>query len=384
MRQLADISHWAGDVDFNIMKSAGISGVIMKAGQGNWIDRRFKGHQKDSRGVLPRGAYWFFDSKYIPAIQAEAFIDALGDDKMELPLFVDYEENYGGDYGGWRALSAMIIKLEELAPEKEIIIYSNYYYWQANSPAWWQPAQMAWFKNYRFWMAAYNTRPVDDQRIPAPWTEMILWQYTQSGDGDTYGVEALDIDLNKFVGDEDDWLAFIDDVAYPPDEPDPPTPPTGEDEMIVAELKRIADNTERIAEVAEASGSIVTPPSVDPPAPEWPKYKTLVPKSNGITELMRIPDINSNDNKYLLTCALGGTPIKEYMPPKSVYPDGGPTIWRTDAELARVLHYFACVKMSDVIINIGGVPTALLEFKRNKPEGASFGEYGFIQREFIK
>ena len=219
----ADISFYVGETDFQQMSDAGAEFVFLRAGQGGWEDTMFKENQEKSRGIIPRGSYWFFDDRYSPASQAELYISILGDDFMELPLVVDYELDYNGDYAGWEKLSSMIIKLKEFAPDKKILIYTGNYYWKDHSPAEGTP-QSEWFADYELWMAAYNDRPVEDQNVPYPWYEMLIWQFTGNGDGQKYGVSSLGIDLNWFVGTEEAWAEFIGGEWQPPEPASEPEP----------------------------------------------------------------------------------------------------------------------------------------------------------------
>lgn len=280
-----DISFWAGKTNFQQMKEAGAEYTILRAGQGNYIDRMFLENRDDSKGILPRGSYWYYDDRYDPNEQAAKYLEVLGDDRLELPLVADYESNYGGAHGGWKKLYTFLTKLKEGAPEKEIMIYTGYYYWLANSPQRLsEAASLEWFAQFPIWVAAYNSRPLSSQLIPAPWKNHHLaasasslsswknpiqafrilqnpngpddtiplykkiwlrgldlarqkqrktptasavtepdwwfWQNTGSGNGPLYGVSAMDIDLDKFVGAESQWKWN----AVPEPDPDPEPP----------------------------------------------------------------------------------------------------------------------------------------------------------------
>ena len=104
----ADVSFYQDDkttpqgIDFAIMRSGGASFVILRAGQNKWADRDIQRNWKAAKGILPRGSYWFYDSRISPKEQADLWISTLGGDLGELPLWCDFEDNYGGQFGKWQ------------------------------------------------------------------------------------------------------------------------------------------------------------------------------------------------------------------------------------------------------------------------------------------
>lgn len=216
-----DVSFYQDDpttaqgIDF-VKMAANAGFVIIRAGQNLWKDNEFDISWKASKGLMPRGSYWFYDSRIDPKIQAQKYISCFADpnDMGELPLWCDFEDTYGGPFGAWRHWYDFIEELKRLAPGKAIGIYTAYYYWTERTlPHLITPAQLAYFKQYRLWIANYN---VVVPLIPKPWdkNEWTLWQITDNGDGALYGVESKNIDLNYFNGDEVAFRAAfgIDDV----------------------------------------------------------------------------------------------------------------------------------------------------------------------------
>lgn len=204
-----DVSFYQDDnatqrtINFAMMKlNAGF--VIIRAGQNVWGDPDFKHNWQAAKSAgLPRGSYWFYDSRIEPKHQADLYVSLFEGDFGELPLFCDFEDTYKGNYGEWKDWYTFIERLKVLAPKKEIGIYTGYYYWlehtvQAGIPA----ASMAYFKQYPLWVARYqSTQPL----VPIPWTDWTLWQFTDNGDGSLYGVESKNIDLNYYNGDMDSF-----------------------------------------------------------------------------------------------------------------------------------------------------------------------------------
>ncbi|MFN3491648.1 MAG: GH25 family lysozyme, partial [Anaerolineales bacterium] len=201
-----DVSFYQDDpqtpqgIDFVKMRQYGAAFAIIRAGQNLWIDRDFKVNWREAKAAgIPRGSYWFYDSRADPKKQAELWVSLFNGDTGELPLWADFEDNYKGQFAGWKHWYNFIERLKELLPSKEIGVYTAYYYWQENTVSVGIPsASLNYFKQYPLWVANYG---VANPLIPKPWTTWTLWQFTDNGDGFPYGVESKNIDLNYFNGD---------------------------------------------------------------------------------------------------------------------------------------------------------------------------------------
>lgn len=204
-----DCSFWQDNddtsraIDFRKMKSSGAEFVILRAGQNKWQDEDFSRYWKDSKGILPRGSYWFFDSRVDPKTQAQLWVNALGDDLGELPMWCDFEDTYRGAYHGWKQWYNFMVEIQRLLPDKQIGVYTGYYFWIENTLQVGIPSiSLQWFAQFPLWIANYN---VGSPLIPRPWSTWELWQFTDAGDGTKYGVESLNIDLNYFNGTIEDF-----------------------------------------------------------------------------------------------------------------------------------------------------------------------------------
>jgi len=202
-----DVSFYQDDAEtpqgiaFETMRRAA-EFVIIRAGQNLWPDPDFKYNWRSAKlAGLPRGSYWFYDSRANPKRQAEKWFEQFEGDLGELPLFADFEESYGGPYSGWPRWYDFLERLKQLIGDKQIGIYTAYYYWTRYAPsALRQPQPLEYFHQYPLWIANYGAiRP----KVPRPWSpdEWLFWQYTETGDGRLYGVESRGIDLNYFRGD---------------------------------------------------------------------------------------------------------------------------------------------------------------------------------------
>ncbi len=216
--RIADVSYYQGLSDFGIMKSAGIVGAIIRAGQRNWVDPRFRDNwQKAKQAGLPRGSYWLYDSREDPEKQASLWWSLIKDDPAELFLAADLEENYGGPYGKPDHFKAFLTRLQYLMTIYQvripIMIYTGYFWWAervGNDP---------YFKNFPLWLPWYAAAEV--VKVPVPWTDsdLLFWQYTSSGNGLAYGVSSKEIDLSWFCCDA---IYFSQRFGVSVDVPTPP------------------------------------------------------------------------------------------------------------------------------------------------------------------
>ena len=201
--KLADVSFWQGTINFAVMKAAGLFGVIIRAGQGGWADIKFKVNWLLAKlAGLPRGSYWFYDSRKDPEEQARLWWSLIEGDSGELVHVADFEESYGGRFGTKADMKKFLLKFQELSglPNHRIAIYTGYFWWLArvgNDP---------FFQRYNLWLASYGA--MSQARIPAPWsaTDLLFWQFTASEDGPAHGVSSQELDMNYYCCDPFEYL----------------------------------------------------------------------------------------------------------------------------------------------------------------------------------
>jgi lysozyme len=223
---VSDFSFWQDDdytpykIDFSIAYRAGLDGTILRAGQNVWADEDFLDYCKNADDAgLPRGAYWFFDSRVSPIPQADLFADLIkrAGNFPPLGLWGDYEENYGGAYGGEKHFKIFMDRLQEKFPGKLIGVYTGPDYWRTHTSL----LGRLYFQKFPLWIANYK---VSQPSIPGPWRadEWILWQYTAEGDGRTFGAESEEVDLNYFNGNLEKYKTYFNipdyEPALPPEE----------------------------------------------------------------------------------------------------------------------------------------------------------------------
>lgn len=203
---LLDISFYQDTADFVKMISASVEGVIIRAGQNLWADSRAEIFMSNAESAkMPIGSYWYYDSRADPKEQAKKWKSVLGNHKTPLYCWADYEETYDGDYHGWRYFYDFLEACRTEMPDRKFGIYTGYYYWIDHSPnPITQSANLNYFAQYPLWLAWYTT-DMSIVKIPKPWTKLLFWQYTSSGNGTTYGVGSREVDKNKFNGNIEEF-----------------------------------------------------------------------------------------------------------------------------------------------------------------------------------
>ena len=220
-----DISHHKDNattlqrIDFERMAAAGAKFSIFKATQGEFfVDGVFKADY--NRGLTPRGGFHYLDWSCKGYKQAGNFLRNIENVKLNFPPVIDFEcltTGYWRPDSPW--ISALPTRAEanaelwswlsivENQTKRIPMIYTRDSYWKefgSTDPKW---------KRFPLWIASYRT---DAPVIPAPWTDCVLWQFTDRGNGHDFGVEALAIDLDVFRGTESELRNFCGMEAVPP------------------------------------------------------------------------------------------------------------------------------------------------------------------------
>ncbi len=200
-----DVSFWQDDnatarkIDFSRMVLKDAGGVIIRAGQNAWPDPDFTDYWLASKqSGLPRGSYFFYDSRANPVTQAELYLRQLGGDFGELPMFVDLEDSYHGGYDGFYYWQTFIERLRESNHDHEVGIYTRASWLDLYNLT---SAQIQYLRQFCLWIAHYTTSLTP--LVPRGWgqNEWTLHQYTDREDGYAWGVESRQIDMSRFNGD---------------------------------------------------------------------------------------------------------------------------------------------------------------------------------------
>jgi lysozyme len=201
-------------IDFAKMKAAGASFVIIRAGQNAWADPDLSYNLLEARKAgLPVGVYFFYDSRVSPESQADLFLSLTRGIPLELGMWLDLEENYGGTYRGWQNWKKCLMRLR--ASGQDVGIYTAPAYWVLNRPA--NTIEWDYFKSFPLWIAHYD---VSAPLIPRPWDYAILWQIGTPSVGIEYGAESIELDMNYWYGSPESFRAYFGlGTTQPPTEP---------------------------------------------------------------------------------------------------------------------------------------------------------------------
>lgn len=196
-KDFPDVSFYQGEIDYLVMSSK-TDTIIIRTGQNLWRDPQFDNNYTRSKekGML-RGIYDFYDDRVSPSKQADRICAQLGSDPPEMEVYIDWERNYGGSFGGLRNVVALMQEIERRLPQVKCGLYTGYYFFRANSNPIANASQYNYLKTRPLWLAWYTNNPAD-VLIPAPWTHLTLWQYGTPAED--YGQKSIEIDKNYFNG----------------------------------------------------------------------------------------------------------------------------------------------------------------------------------------
>lgn len=187
-----DISHYQGDIDWTLVKTATINEcpirfVLIKATEGaSIVDENFKENffQAREHGLI-RGAYHFWSKRSSAKEQAQHFLNNVSLERGDLPPILDVEhkpknkpvEEFQKDILEWLDI------MENTYGVKPIIYtYLNFKMKYLSDKR---------FTDYPFWIAHYY---VEEMKYQGPWK---FWQHTDAGR--LPGIEG-EVDFNIYNG----------------------------------------------------------------------------------------------------------------------------------------------------------------------------------------
>jgi len=210
-----DLSFWQGRPNYDIMRTK-TDAVIIRAGQNVWKDTQFDRNWAEAKRVgMKRATYYFYDDRASPGAQAALWIDILKNDPPEMELWADWENSYGGAYSGLKNVVAFMEAMERGLPNCKIGMYTGYYWFRDHSNAVTNASQYNYLKAHPLWEAWYTSNPAN-VLIPAPWSNLLLWQFGTPAVGHEWGVESAELDMNYFNGSQADFDARYGGGTTPP------------------------------------------------------------------------------------------------------------------------------------------------------------------------
>ena len=197
-----DVSHYQGDIDWELLSQQDIRFAFIKATEGStFVDDRFEYNFSEAQKTdLKVGAYHFFSFDSSAEAQASNFISTVKPFDGMLPPVVDFEfygelESNPPDKATTRSSLQALLDILENYYGVEPIIYAtetSYELYLANG-----------FGDYDIWIRNVITSPhLSDGR---EWT---FWQYTNRGKLKGYSGEERFIDINVFNGNLEAFEAY--------------------------------------------------------------------------------------------------------------------------------------------------------------------------------
>lgn len=192
-----DVSHWQTDVDWQQVKEAGITFVMIRVGQRGSEqgtlseDRLFRQHYEGAKAAGLQVGCYFFSQAITPeeaAEEARYVLDRIGDWELDMPVAYDWEfmnsENARTNGMEPRALTDCAIAFCEAVKEAGFrpMLYFNQE--QARTSLYLEE-----LTDYEFWLAMYSDDMTYNYQIN-------MWQYTQAG---TVPGISQDVDLNLYL-----------------------------------------------------------------------------------------------------------------------------------------------------------------------------------------
>ena len=182
--QGVDVSHFQGDIDWEVLKDQGISFAYIKATEGSGhVDTRLDANYQGVResGII-YGFYHFLSLESAPETQMENFKAAVGSFEMDLVPAIDIEW-----YGDMRdnppdktkvldTLTKMISLMEEEFGQKPVIYTTQSFYIKYLNGA--DLDAPMWIRNVYFY----------------PLQDFVIWQYTDRAVMDGYSGQEKYID----------------------------------------------------------------------------------------------------------------------------------------------------------------------------------------------
>jgi GH25 family lysozyme M1 (1,4-beta-N-acetylmuramidase) len=215
-KRFPDVSFYQGNIFWDRMYST-TDTVIIRAGQGTAEDPKFRTNWAEAKSRrMYRGCYWFYDDRKSPGAQADKLYELIRFDMPEMEIVIDWENTYGGQYGGLRNVVAMMEAVEaKIGLLKCTAMYTGFFWFVEHSNAVANASQYRYLAERPLWLGWYVADPAV-VRIPAPWKSLLVWQYGTPAIGHDYGVQSAEIDMNFYNGTPAQFYARYGDETIPP------------------------------------------------------------------------------------------------------------------------------------------------------------------------
>lgn len=203
-----DVSHYQGDIDWQVLSGQAIRFAYIKATEGSSLtDQRFASNVEQAlKTDLKVGAYHFFSFDSPGAAQAQHFLaavepfDGLMAPAVDVEFYGDKKENPPNPDRVEEELQDYLSMVEQACGQKPVIY--------ATMEAW-EPYIRGKFDAYPLWIRDIWKEPrLENQTEEGKERGWTFWQYTNRGRLEGFSGEERFVDLNVFFGNEDQWLSF--------------------------------------------------------------------------------------------------------------------------------------------------------------------------------
>ena len=197
-----DVSSYQGEIDWAVLRDAGISFAFIKATEGSgYVDRYFAENIEGARTAgLRAGAYHFFSYDSSGISQAENFIKTVPkyDDMLppvvDLEFYGEYEKKPPAAEKVCKILDELLKALREYYGKRPIIYATRRSYSLYISGR---------YKDCDIWICDIVKKPnLPDGR------QWAFWQYSHTEKLPGYNGTEEFIDMNVFYGTHDDFLRY--------------------------------------------------------------------------------------------------------------------------------------------------------------------------------
>ena len=240
--RVIDISHWNGNINFNLVKASGIWGVIIKAGgsdAGLYTDPRFEEYYNAAVSAgLHVGAYYFVGKKCVTAADGTAdanrFMTMLKGKKFDLPVYLDFEAPAPATKTGNTQAAIAFCRAMEKAGYFTGIYASDVSGFR-------QRLNSTQLLSFTWWVARYGSVPTQATR------NMTMWQYSSSGS--VSGITGR-VDMNHCYRDFPSIIRKAGLNGYAA-ETDPEIDYEAEIEKLNREIHNLTDKIEKAKEALQ-------------------------------------------------------------------------------------------------------------------------------------
>ena len=217
-----DVSRWQGSVDWSAVKAAGVDFALLRC-YAYRKDANFEANYAGARAQnIPVGAYVYMyaTTEEEAAAEAQGALNALGGKALQLPLFLDVEDDDVKPLGREKLTDLMLLEMNAFAAAG---YRTGYYTSQSYVSAYMDASRLTGFDR---WIARWTCYTTDsnprtftfDDQDPngAKKPDCDIWQFSNGGAGGVYGMSSTYVDLDFCYTD------YLNTAPQTPEEPETP------------------------------------------------------------------------------------------------------------------------------------------------------------------